>query len=264
MQPKPFLLFVLLCISLATSAQDRIYPTRRGLIEAKVMEVTRGRIIYRIHEDSAGRDYAIDWDDVYKVEYADGKVDYRNQRPDRNRVPKVYTGSNIISAAIFNIGDEGLGFGFAYERKLDKDAYFSLYLPVTFVFATPNEGGGGANAAQGSNKSVYQISPALKLYPTRNNGKVRYAVGPQLNYEGGEKFVERKVITQEEDYFITEKNTVQQLGLMVNNSLNAYPNQHIYLGADVGMGATFINRLSGIGDGARYLIQFNFRIGYRF
>jgi hypothetical protein len=265
MQPKTLTLFLFLLISFASSAQDKIYPTRRGLIEGKVMESTRGRVIYRLKGDEGGRDYAMDWDDIHRIEYGDGKVEYKPQRTPYSWTPKNYKAGNIISLAILNVSDEGVGFGISYERKIDKLGYYAFFLPVNITFAEPKEGNDiYSNGPRGKNVSIFQFMPGIKLYPTKNNGVVRGAVGTQFVYQQGEKFIDRRVGTGEESYTITELHTIQKMGLMVNASGALFPNEHIYIGTDLAIGTTFIHRLSGAEYGAKLLINYNFRIGYRF
>jgi hypothetical protein len=265
MQPKTLTLIFLLFISFNSFAQDKIYPVRRGMIEGKVMESTRARVVYRLKGDEGGRDYAMDWDDVHRIEYGDGKVEYKPQRVGPNWTPKNYTAGNTISLAILNVSDEGMGFGIAYERKLDKMGYYSLYVPFNIAFAEPKEGNAMYNnGPQGKNVSIFQFMPGIKLYPTRNNGVIRGAVGPQFVYQQGEKFIERTIGTGEDKYTVTELHTIQKMGILVNASAALFPNEHIYIGTDLGIGTTFLHRLSGVEYGAKLLINYNFRIGYRF
>jgi hypothetical protein len=166
---------------------------------------------------------------------------------------------------------------------LDKKGRFSIYLPVNIAVLgyddTDNDiaGPGGWLSSISRDRSILQVAPGVKFYPTGSRGKLRYAVGAQLMYGGG-YVVERLYnyrryqpvntpIPQENPY----KNLqVVKAGVMVNNSLNLVTGPHFYFAADMGLGVTFINRKEDFSTGEMEqrpengLAQFSVRFGYRF
>ena len=54
------------------------------------------------------------------------------------------------------------------------------------------------------------------------------------------------------------------LGMIVNNTLNINPTPHLYLGLELGLGVSYIDRIGGINYGSEGLAQFGFSVGYRF
>lgn len=265
MNLKSILLVVFTCSILTATAQDRIYMRRSGMMEVKIMYVSGGRIIYRPINDLSGKDKAIDWDDIHKVEYENGKVDFRHPIPEPHLKPKVYDGKNIVSFSPITIGDEGVGVGIAYERALDAGRLLSLYLPFGISYASPDNSSAFSSNVLARSRTVYQFAPGLRIYPTGNRGKARYAVGPQLCWDAGEKWTATpRETTTGTRYYLLEHHSVQKLGIMVNNSLNLYPSPNVYMGFDVGMGASFSHRLSGKEAGVKHLYQCAFRVGYRF
>lgn len=238
------------------------------MVNAKVMEVTSARIVYRKENDVYGKDYVIDWDDVHKVEYADGRSDFRTPIPNPHYVKSFDTVANpynnILTAAILNINDEGFGMGLAYERLIDEKGYYSFYLPVNIAFMAPGKSNGEVPATE-NNKSIIQVLPGIKFYPTGNRGRVRYAFGPQFSFETGRTVLERKRGSSTgTEYYAMERHTVKKYGVLLNNSLNVLLQPQIYFGLDFGIGCTYRYMLSNEPYGSRVLAQFNLRFGYRF
>ena len=54
------------------------------------------------------------------------------------------------------------------------------------------------------------------------------------------------------------------VGMMVNNSLNVNPSEHLYIGLELGLGFTYIDKVNDIKQGANPLVQGAFKVGYRF
>jgi hypothetical protein len=262
-----FLCLLLFILSAVTDlkAQDKIYLRKRGMIEAKVMQVTPARIYYRKPDDLSGKDFVVDWDDVHKLEYENGTVDYRKPLPVPHIAPVTYDGKNLASLAILNIGDEGFGMGMAYERILDEEAYFSFFMPVNFCLMAPHKHSSGDAGSVGYSKSVIQFFPGVKYYPTKNSGRARYAIGGQLSYETGNTTIENKYISVNgSDFFSVDDYRMQKLGFLLNNSINFFPNPKTYVAFDFGIGTTYYYTLDNVSQPARLLVQFNFRIGQRF
>lgn len=285
MQLKGLLLSAFALISLSATAQDKIYKRNGDVMDVKVKEVNTRNISYKKADNPDGPDYVINRADVEKIRYNNGSEDYmddrrmrpgpggnNDSRPSRN----IDWGNNIMSLAPINIGDEGFGVGIAYERSLDENGYISFYLPVNMVFGAPNDANrfSSSGVSYTRSRSIVQIMPGIKFYPTGNKGKVRYAVGPQLSYETGTKTEEQTnpIIdpNNPNSYWQIGDAKVQKFGIMVNNSLNMSPNGKIYIGLDLGLGLTYINKMENLftgqmrEQGTRQLAQFNFRIGYRF
>jgi hypothetical protein len=102
--------------------------------------------------------------------------------------------------------------------------------------------------------------PGIKIYPTGSFGTVRYAVGPSLVIASGEKsYVPNSLYNP-----AYHTDTHFMLGMVVNNSLNINPNPHVYLGLELGMGFTYLNRVAGLNQDTNFLIQGAFKVGFRF
>ncbi len=273
----------LACISLTATAQDKIYTRNLKVIEAKVQSVDKKTVTYKKFANLDGPDYVISKRMVGRIEYENGTEDRVVRGTNKvihTEKRKVYTaadyGNSIISISPVSVGGEGIGVGLAYEQMLDKKGRFSVFVPFHVSYSGYGKSNNDAEPlstldAYNIFQRIAQFSPGVKFYPTGNRGKVRYAVGAQLNYQDGfyktggyERYGRGRVI-----YTPPDNVRLRKTGLMLNNSINLFPTPHIYIGADLGLGATvynqeeipYTNTLTKRGtDG---LIQVSFRIGIR-
>ena len=113
---------------------------------------------------------------------------------------------------------------------------------------------------------MYYIMPGLKFYPTTGYGTVRYAIGPSAVIGSGTKTYSYTTYDPINGGYTnySSDQTHFVFGLIVNNSLNINPTPHLYIGGELGLGFTYIDRIGGVGQGVNVLAQGNFKIGYRF
>ena len=277
MRLKAILLSAFALISLSAAAQDKIYKKNGDVIDGKVKEVNTRSISYKRSDNPDGPDYVINRSEVERIKYQNGSEDYmseREQEPTRKPQPKINYGGNILSLALINFNDEGFGFGIAYERAIDKKGVINFYLPINLSVGNLNNYDYGYTSGNGNssfNRSILQIMPGVKFYPTGNQGKVRYAVGPQLAFESGYKEEwQYNYISSSTPYDQYTRASIKKFGILINNSVNMFPSEHIFIGIDLGLGLTYVNKKkdifanSMVEQGTTQLAQFNFRIGYRF
>src|SRR5262249_459470 len=113
----------------------------------------------------------------------------------------------------------------------------------------------------GHTDGMYYIMPGIKLYPTGNNGYVKYSVGPSIVWGTGEKS-SANYDPYGNGVYKTETHTV--LGMIVNNTLNINPTQHIFLALEFGFGFTYLDQVGGLNQSTAGLVQGGFKMGYRF
>jgi hypothetical protein len=173
--------------------------------------------------------------------------------------------ANTIGLAPIQFTENGVaGVSISYEYSIDPDGFVAFYIPAILEFNTSNNNNnnyyGGTNAS--SNDPMFYLMPGIKIYPTGTYGIAKYAIGPNLVIADGRKtsyydpYYGGVVYNSTQDHFV--------LGMMVNQSLNICPTPHLYLGTELGMGFSYLNRIGGINDGTEFLIQFNFKVGYKF
>lgn len=268
------LLLGCLCFSFAAaSAQDRIYKKSGEIITGEVTEVSKKTVLYKRSDNPKGPEYAIDKAEIEKIRYDNGSEDvFENERGHmraaRTATPVNY-GKNIIAIAPLQVTEHGVGVGLSYERALDKDGYLSFYLPLAVTFSTesydPYYGGYPYNYNNGYTDPFFYAMPGIKFYPTGMYGKVRYGVGPSIlvcagqtteynGYYGGPYYPYSYAVTTDR----------LKLGIIINNSLNLNVSRHMYLGMEMGLGLTYLNLADGYNQNIDGLVQFAFRIGYRF
>lgn len=257
----------------AAMAQDQIHKRNGTMVEGKVVEIGTKTISYKKQNNPDGPSYVIDKADVTKITYENGTTETFARemrrpgppmppRPGRHReeeeveVEKVAKpcnyGNNIIAVSPMQLADEGAGFGISYERVLDKENnYISFYLPVTITVKR-------LDGSIPDGDPTYYFMPGIKFYPTGGKGMVRYGLAANLVYAFGSQTYE--TFNNGFSQFITEDFT--KLGMIINNSLNVNPTDHLHFGLEFGLGFPYVDESTFNGDGP--LVQFGFKVGYRF
>ncbi len=168
---------------------------------------------------------------------------------------------SVLSLAPVQLSENGVaGVGVSYERTLDKEGIISFYVPATVVLNTNSEQRLGSGAHY-SDPMVY-VMPGIKLYPTGNQGLTKYAIGPSLVFAKGNRTEADNNPFGYNQTYITRDHTI--IGMMVNQSININPTPHLYIGSEFGFGYSYMNRLDGINQNTTGLVQFSFKIGYRY
>ena len=281
MQFKAFLFsIILIALSGTMYAQDKIYQTNGDIIDAKIKSVGVRTITYQRFDNQTGPEYTIDKMGVDKIVYQNGSEDafggimrpgphlmhHRSSGSDDEGKPsKINYNRNVIALAPFQFSENGLGFGLSYERALDKNGVIAFYMPALMTWNL-NSGtyvDNNGNRVNGNVDPMFYAMPGIKLYPTGSFCPVKYSVGPSLVIASGTK--SQTISTGSYPYsssYISQDHFI--LGMIINNSLNINPSPHIFLGLEVGMGFTYLNRLAGLNQDTQFLAQGGFKIGYRF
>jgi hypothetical protein len=187
------------------------------------------------------------------------------QERDKTENAKKEYKPNLLSFAPIQFTENGLGLGLTYERGLDKDGIIAFYIPVLVTFNLNNSTYQNASGQRvnGHQDMMMYAMPGVKIYPTGAYGAVRYAVGPSLVIASGQK--SSTAYDPISSYSATEKTEDHfMLGMIINNSLNINPTSNVYLGLELGMGFTYLNRVAGLNQDTNFLVQGGFKIGFRF
>ena len=173
---------------------------------------------------------------------------------------------NIISASPFLFTENGPGFGAAYERAVDKKGSFAFYIPVAVTFNVANSNRiydyNTGNYKTGKADAVFYAMPGLKFYPAGCDGKMKYSLGLAAIIASGQHSTNYadlnglNVTEHIQSQFIT--------GGMLINSLNINAGKNLYVGAELGLGCSFLNNVGGVTQNNEFLIFGIFKVGYRF
>lgn len=164
---------------------------------------------------------------------------------------------NILAFAPIQFTENGVaGFSVSYERAIDSRSIVAFYLPAVLEFNLANtQQTGNTN---GNSDPMFYLMPGIKLYPTGGFGRMaKYAIGPSLVIADGQRTVP--------DYY--GGYDIQShflLGILVNQSVNISPTPWFYVGCEFGLGFTYIDKVGGISQGTKPLVNFNFKIGLRY
>lgn len=164
------------------------------------------------------------------------------------------------------MANEGaVGVGLHYERVIDKRNIISFYLPYALNIRHYNRYNG---LNYENDRAVFNyFYPGIKVYPTGSNRRVSYAVGASAAIGFGEKYID--YYDQNRGAWQYGKRDVFKAGLLINNSLNVQPSKKIYIGVELGLGFNYYNEENDLVNGSysdidEPLVQFNFKVGYRF
>ncbi|MBA3829308.1 MAG: hypothetical protein H0X33_10260 [Taibaiella sp.] len=270
----------------AANAQDKIYTREGDVIQAKIKEVTTKVITYKKQDNPDGPEYSINKNNVEKITYQNGtedKFDEAEEAPVRRRMPPspfqhnagkgdMRYGKNIVSFSPLQLSSDyvtsGIGIGLSYERVLDKNGIISFYIPVSISFNNNNNNYSNGYNPNNTTYNTFYAFPGIKFYPTGSRGPIRYSLGTSFVFAQGTYGAGYYNSTTGTQTF--ENSTYSIFGFMINNTLNANPTPHIYLGLELGLGASYTNSLNNnynnnySTNATNPIVQFSFRIGYRF
>ncbi len=276
---KKVLLFTVFSMILGGSviAQDKIFKSSGSVIDAKIRNVGSGTIIYTRHDNPNGPEYTIPKSDVDKIRYENGTEEsftrsrqlVRTDRPvlnngasndlGRTSQPSPFN-KHILAFAPIQFTEHGIaGFSFSYEVALDPRSIIAFYVPAIAEFNLANRDYYGV--ATNRTDPMFYLMPGIKIYPTGGYGLAKYAIGPSLVIATGTK------TSYYDPYYsavpsMTENQT--KFGMVINQSININPTRHLYLGSEFGFGFTYLNRVGGVYQNTAGLVQFSFKIGYRY
>ncbi len=167
---------------------------------------------------------------------------------------------NILSISPVQISENTpTGVGIQYERFLGADSKLSLYLPVAYSF-------GHSNPCDPDIRTrMLYAYPGVKFYPAGYKHKVTYAVGPSLAFGTGTTNCNcGELVTQTMELKPKEYKPKTEMGVLINNSVNVQATNHVYIGSEIGLGATYLNTVGGRNLGTDIMLQMNLKVGYRF
>ena len=256
-------------------------------------EISPRNIVYRRWDNQDGADYIITRNEVSRIVYQNGteeKMERRSGRQspfnrDRDRDATTRDngqtngrresgmeagyGKNILAIAPLQMTNETVaGVGIHYERILDKGGIFAICLPVAFSFfdETVTNIISSAQPMTASRVFTY-LYPGAKIYPGGSGHRVSYSVGPTFGLGFGTKYKMARIVEPGTGYirYIYNDASIFKAGFMVNNGLNIQPTKQLYVGLEFGIGIMYYNNEgSDYAVGDEPMVQFNFKMGYRF
>lgn len=271
---------ILLLLSTASFAQDKIFKKDGSVIEAKVLEVGVKTVSYKRLDNEDGPRYTVAKSALDRIEYENGSNDFFDPRSKEKHSPKVDKpkyGNNIIAFFPMLVNNGGVGLGVSYERLLGKNSFVSFYLPLSATFTSDyNSYYNGNNVIVNGDRTSYTYfaMPGIKIYPTGAKGKVRYGVGPAiaLRYSNDAGYSQPYYSPNGSVIYNYNRQDYFTAGAVINNSLNISPTKRLYLGLELALGFAFYENYNGNGytygfepyDMDEPLVQLGFKIGYRF
>jgi len=185
-----------------------------------------------------------------------------------------------IAISPLQFTQKGVGVGLSYERALDADGIISAYVPFIASFnlrrryADPYAYTSSYNPYpynynyNNSTNPMFYVMPGVKFYPT-GMGRVKYAIGPNAVVGMGQQVNDMPIYLYDPmggTYMSTRRRIENRflLGMMINNSLNINATPHLYVGAELGFGFTYFDKVGDFNRGSTFLMQGAFKMGYTF
>ena len=260
-------LLTLLCVFLFSTlfAQDKIFKKNGEVIDAKVKSVTPEMITFKKFDNPDGPDYSIPKQDVVKIKYQNGSEDIFEENNDRigvtssniNNRTKTAINNNIVSFAPIEFSDNGYGVGLSFERLLDKTGWVSLFVPAYLTFSSRSIKNFNTGQYDIHHSPMFYLAPGIKIYTNLNSTrKAKYSICPSLVFATGSGY-------NSENGDVAEQSRTQ-MGAMVSFGWNYFPSNHLYMGFDLGLGATYTNSYGGQTAGTTGLSHASLRVGYRY
>jgi len=175
-------------------------------------------------------------------------------------------GKNIISFAPLQMTDVSpAGIGLCYERVLDQNYRFSFYLPIAISFNRNSDYNPNTGMREKHNNTFVYFYPGLKITPFGSDRVFSYSVGPSLAIGFGKEnyydYVYNPYTGTYENQYHNEQ--ISRFGFLINNGLNVQITPHFYMGTELGLGIRYFDS-SDYYDDFEPMVQFNFKLGYRF
>jgi hypothetical protein len=250
-----------LMLAATTHAQDKLNLRNGSTLDVKVTEVGTREIVYKRFDNPNGPSYRVVRSSVESIRYENGTTEEfgRSSTAAQESKPGLTYGPNTLSVAPIQFTDVSVrALGIYYERAVGNGGIVALRLPVVLNFPTQNNN-------RGYTGMFTTLYPGVNFYPKGFDGPVRYAIGPSLALGIGRR---NFIFSNPWGQVQYEQNDVFYYGLMVNNSLNINAGEHLYMGAELGLGMKYNNENqyhnSYYYSESPILVNFNFRIGYRF
>ncbi len=162
-------------------------------------------------------------------------------------------GKHLLTVAPLLFTENGVGFSVGYERALDANSYAAFSLPLVGTFNTSRRDIFGHRP----NDPMFYLMPGFKFYPTGNNSKAKYALGPSFVIGFG------KTAGYDDFYYLQRMKNKFILGVLLDNSLNLNITNTIYLGLNFGFGFTWLRFYDGENQGIGGLVNGSCKFGFR-
>ena len=183
----------------------------------------------------------------------------QGDRYEDRRSNNPYNRPNILALAPIQFTENGVaGVSVSYEHAFDERGIVAFYAPAVLEFNLSNTE--NTNNTNRNSDPMFYVMPGIKIYPTGCYGYMaKYAIGPSLVIAEGQRTVSAYPYYNSYDvrsHFV--------FGMIINQSLNINPTPWLYIGSEFGLGFSYIDRVGGESQGVKALVNFNFKIGYRF
>ncbi len=181
-------LIILLLIPGTMQAQDTIYRKDSSIQVGKIQWINESQLKYKRNDNLNGPTFVISKEDIYKISYENGKVDYFNIKPTFKTTIAIDPIISNFGRNFFSINSFDLLNGLltiAYERTF-KSGDFSVKIPLSsgLIALGLSESSSGN---YDNNKEYYNrnkmISTGIDLYAYPfGQGKTKYFMGTSFEY----------------------------------------------------------------------------------
>lgn len=165
---------------------------------------------------------------------------------------------------------DGTGGGLSYGRILDKTGRWELNIPVYIGLRTSGQGYyNGITYGSDANNYAILFSPGVRYYVLRKP-RFNYGIGIALfGATGSDDFRVYDWNNPTSSYELM-KGSMYRMGMLVQNSFDFNITDRMFIGAEIGLGPSYINHTKNKTTGYsrttwfEFMPQATFNIGFRF
>ncbi len=248
------------------NAQDTIFRKDSSIHIGKVIKITDNQIKYVKSNNLNEPSNVINKEDVVKISYQNGKVDYFNINPTYRATITIDPISNNFGRKFFSINVFDLTIGFlsiGYEYTF-KSGNFSIKIPfsVGFIALNPPDTNEGFNI-EGIyyNKSkIFNTGFDFYYYPT-GQGKLRYFTGASFEF-GQFKYLIYHNNPLSPNTFYLQKENSNYFAFFYQNGLLYQITKNFNISINVGFGYGW--QTSSYENTTQFFINGGLNFGYKF
>ncbi len=245
-----YLMTLAVLLTLAASAQDRIYKRDGTMCAGKVKTVAALYITYTHYGDDDGPTDTLRKSMITRIVYENGTADffkptrgakgaggrYKGRQPaDGNNIITIIPAAYTAEPLHKSMNDAGAGL--CYERITGKGGHFGLVLPLVYSFTSERDFSSEyfyvTPLARTSGYHSLMAAPGVKYYPDRSSNAVRYALGGNMYIISGKEPYSMYDTRYQNGYPVAGDRQYTVLGLMMTNSVNVSLGRRFYMEASL-------------------------------
>jgi hypothetical protein len=242
-------------------AQDTIYTYKKQKIAAKIIEITKGQVAFKLSHNIDSTEYYLAKDEIAVIVYQDGKFESFGTKKiykrnfSRSKTDSLILGRNLLS---MNVADVMFGQLTVNYERFFKSGFFSFKIPFSFGLYQLS----GGNRISNDDMIYYSLNKIgstgfdFYYYPY-NQGHSKLYLGPSIEF-GAYRDIRyyREVYTS--DQVLTNRKIYQYATFLFQTGVLFAPTNKFQIATSMGIGRNFDKNRRKIA------LRLGLNVGYRF